>query len=191
MKKIIVASLISSIASVSGLFMPVALVQATHACSNAETMESCYHSPYMQNYPRACSPTQTVGSCFGTSDPVGPTPPTQTQTTPPANTTTNPPVQNNPPTQNYQTTNPAGNSSGPSQSASNGSALTTPAVPAVNLGFGSRGNAVIILQARLGVIQTGYFGPLTLAAVKLFQAENGIIQTGYFGPLSRAAMSAQ
>lgn len=34
---------------------------------------------------------------------------------------------------------------------------------------------------------TGYFGPLTQAAVQRYQAFKGIITTGYFGPLTRAA----
>jgi len=33
---------------------------------------------------------------------------------------------------------------------------------------------------------TGYYGPLTLAAVKRYQTLKGIITTGYFGPLTRA-----
>lgn len=33
---------------------------------------------------------------------------------------------------------------------------------------------------------TGYFGPLTQAAVKRYQSFKGIINTGYFGPLTRA-----
>jgi len=36
---------------------------------------------------------------------------------------------------------------------------------------------------------TGYFGPLTQAAVKRYQAWQGIITTGYFGPLTRAAVN--
>jgi peptidoglycan hydrolase-like protein with peptidoglycan-binding domain len=36
---------------------------------------------------------------------------------------------------------------------------------------------------------TGYFGPLTRAAVKRYQALQGIITTGYFGPLTRAAVN--
>ena len=36
---------------------------------------------------------------------------------------------------------------------------------------------------------TGYFGPLTLKAVKRFQAKYGIIQTGYVGPLTRAKLN--
>ncbi len=33
---------------------------------------------------------------------------------------------------------------------------------------------------------TGYYGPLTQAAVKRYQVSKGIIATGYFGPLTRA-----
>jgi len=36
---------------------------------------------------------------------------------------------------------------------------------------------------------TGYFGPLTQAAVKRYQALEGIITTGYFGTLTRAAIN--
>jgi peptidoglycan hydrolase-like protein with peptidoglycan-binding domain len=36
---------------------------------------------------------------------------------------------------------------------------------------------------------TGYFGPLTQAAVKRYQALQGIIATGYFGTLTRAAVN--
>ena len=38
---------------------------------------------------------------------------------------------------------------------------------------------------------TGYYGPLTMAAVQRYQALNGIITTGYFGPLTRAAVSKE
>ena len=38
---------------------------------------------------------------------------------------------------------------------------------------------------------TGYFGPLTQAAVKRYQALRGIITTGYFGPLTRAAANSK
>ncbi|OHB62375.1 MAG: hypothetical protein A2167_06495 [Planctomycetes bacterium RBG_13_46_10] len=38
---------------------------------------------------------------------------------------------------------------------------------------------------------TGNFFSLTQAAVKRYQAQKGIIQTGYFGPLTRAAANAQ
>ena len=36
---------------------------------------------------------------------------------------------------------------------------------------------------------TGYFGPLTQAAVKRYQTSQRIITTGYFGPLTRAAVN--
>ncbi|HVX90558.1 MAG TPA: immunoglobulin-like domain-containing protein [Candidatus Paceibacterota bacterium] len=36
---------------------------------------------------------------------------------------------------------------------------------------------------------TGFFGPLTEAAVKLYQAAHGIIQTGFVGPLTRDALN--
>ncbi len=38
---------------------------------------------------------------------------------------------------------------------------------------------------------TGYFGPLTQAAVKRYQALEGIITTGYFGPLTRAKVNQE
>jgi len=38
---------------------------------------------------------------------------------------------------------------------------------------------------------TGYFGPLTQAAVKRYQALQGIITTGYFGPLTRSAVNSK
>ncbi|MFA5392424.1 MAG: peptidoglycan-binding protein [Candidatus Paceibacterota bacterium] len=38
---------------------------------------------------------------------------------------------------------------------------------------------------------TGYYGPLTMAAVKRYQALKGIITTGYFGSLTRAAVSKE
>jgi len=46
------------------------------------------------------------------------------------------------------------------------------------------------LQIKLGVTPTsGYFGPITFAAVKTFQTAHGIINTGYVGPLTRAALN--
>jgi len=38
---------------------------------------------------------------------------------------------------------------------------------------------------------TGYYGPLTKAAVKRYQVLQGIITTGYFGPLTRAAVNSK
>jgi len=46
------------------------------------------------------------------------------------------------------------------------------------------------LQIKLGVTPTsGYFGPITLAAVKTFQTAHGVINTGYVGPLTRAQLN--
>jgi peptidoglycan hydrolase-like protein with peptidoglycan-binding domain len=43
---------------------------------------------------------------------------------------------------------------------------------------GSTGEAVVAVQKALGVSQTGYFGPLTEAAVRAFQKANSLTQTG-------------
>ena len=64
------------------------------------------------------------------------------------------------------------------------------------LRLGSHGSDVSRLQALLGVEQTGYFGPLTQAAVEAFQAKYGVITsgspgtTGYglVGPKTRAML---
>lgn len=64
-----------------------------------------------------------------------------------------------------------------------------------NLGVGSRGDAVGELQKRLaseGVYSgpvTGYFGKLTLAAVKAYQVKNSLPQTGVVGVLTREALN--
>lgn len=62
-----------------------------------------------------------------------------------------------------------------------------------SLTVGSRGADVTCLQdylragGHLSVASTGYFGPLTRAAVARWQAANGVSPAaGYFGPLSRA-----
>lgn len=66
----------------------------------------------------------------------------------------------------------------------------------VNLRRGMSGNDVMELQkvlATLGffkVAPTGYFGPITLAAVKAYQTSKGIPSTGFVGPLTRAALNA-
>jgi len=66
----------------------------------------------------------------------------------------------------------------------------------VNLGVGSRGADVMRLQevlAALGffkVTPTGYFGPITLQAVKDYQTAKGIaFVTGFVGPLTRAELN--
>ena len=61
----------------------------------------------------------------------------------------------------------------------------------MDLSLGMNNNDVKALQEKLGVTPTsGYFGPITLAAVKAYQASKGIITTGYVGPLTRAALNA-
>lgn len=63
--------------------------------------------------------------------------------------------------------------------------------------FGQRNNHVRDLQTYLYSLYnpqgkpTGYFGPLTLSYVKRFQKENNIIQTGFVGPLTRAALKEE
>lgn len=70
-----------------------------------------------------------------------------------------------------------------------------------NLRFGTQSNPtlrydVIVLQDLLraqGLLNspsTGYFGSLTLAAVKRFQAANGVPATGFVGVLTRAQFNA-
>ncbi|MEK9135241.1 MAG: hypothetical protein AAB451_03000 [Patescibacteria group bacterium] len=59
-----------------------------------------------------------------------------------------------------------------------------------NLYFGMKNNTEVrCLQQFLKVQVTGNYFSLTIAAVKKYQASKGIIQTGYFGPLTRAAVN--
>jgi hypothetical protein len=64
-----------------------------------------------------------------------------------------------------------------------------------SLAFGSRGNDVIELQKRLiteGFLSgtaTGYFGPMTVAAVKKYQSSNGISPLGNVGPMTRTQLN--
>lgn len=59
-----------------------------------------------------------------------------------------------------------------------------------NLSYGFSGNDVIQLQKRLGVQpQSGFFGPLTLAAVKAYQAKKGLPTTGFVGPMTIAKLN--
>ena len=62
--------------------------------------------------------------------------------------------------------------------------------------LGNATNDVKELQERLRALghftfhtSTGYFGPITLAAVKAFQTANGIPATGFVGPLTLAALN--
>ena len=60
-----------------------------------------------------------------------------------------------------------------------------------DLSKGMTSDDVKNLQIKLGVTPTsGYFGSITFAAVKTFQTAHGIINTGYVGPLTRAALNA-
>lgn len=74
--------------------------------------------------------------------------------------------------------------------------LTTLAAIASNLKVGMSGTSVYELQDVLqeqGCLahqSTGYFGLLTLNAVKCFQTENNIPSTGYVGVLTRTAINA-
>ncbi|MEK7560575.1 MAG: peptidoglycan-binding domain-containing protein [Patescibacteria group bacterium] len=66
-----------------------------------------------------------------------------------------------------------------------------------NLRFGMINSAVSLLQTDLSMdtsiypekLITGYFGKLTLKAVKRFQAKHGIPQTGFVGPLTRSKLN--
>lgn len=63
-----------------------------------------------------------------------------------------------------------------------------------NLAYKSRGTQVVLLQriliekGHLETEATGYFGVMTLKAVKDFQRANNIVPTGFVGPLTRAAL---
>ncbi len=65
----------------------------------------------------------------------------------------------------------------------------------VTLYSGMRGNNVTELQTILSQqgffsgVPSGYFGPLTVAAVKKFQAMHGLQQLGVVGPATRAALN--
>jgi peptidoglycan hydrolase-like protein with peptidoglycan-binding domain len=64
-----------------------------------------------------------------------------------------------------------------------------------DLSMGMTSQDVMELQSRLaseGYFQaapTGYFGPITFAAVQSYQAAHGISATGYVGPLTRAELN--
>jgi len=59
-----------------------------------------------------------------------------------------------------------------------------------NLTVGSTGTDVKCLQQILNVSpMSGYFGPLTLAAVRAYQTEKGFVPANQVGPLTRAALN--
>jgi peptidoglycan hydrolase-like protein with peptidoglycan-binding domain len=88
---------------------------------------------------------------------------------------------------------PSGNSGG----SGTGSVLGAAAYNfTVNLHYGDTGAAVTALQTILiadGYLKistpTGWFGPLTFAAVKEYQTANGIPDTGFVGALTRASLN--
>lgn len=57
--------------------------------------------------------------------------------------------------------------------------------------FGDMTGDVKQLQKRLGVWQSGWFGPLTFAAVILYQKTHGIQETGFCGPITRSKLNSQ
>lgn len=79
-----------------------------------------------------------------------------------------------------------------------GEVLGTSAVRfTTDIHFGMRSDDVAVLQRILlgkGLYRadvTGYFGPITLEAVKAYQRANGIAATGYVGALTRTAMNGE
>lgn len=53
---------------------------------------------------------------------------------------------------------------------------------------GATGPAVKLLQRRLGMVVTGYYGPITLRTVMAFQKRHGLRAAGYVGPLTWRAL---
>lgn len=86
-----------------------------------------------------------------------------------------------------------------SGSAGTGTGVAMPAQTCLslssNLGYGMRGSEVASLQTYLlshssfTAGATGYFGPLTRAAVMEWQKAHNISPTGYVGPISRGALT--
>lgn len=78
----------------------------------------------------------------------------------------------------------------PTSSKGSGYQFTT------SLRIGSRGTSVTELQKRLSALGiytgpvSGYFGPLTAAAVKQFQTTHHIAALGFVGPATRAALNS-
>ena len=66
---------------------------------------------------------------------------------------------------------------------------TTKELITINLKLGSKGDQVKLLQKKLNVEQTGYFGNLTRKAVVQFQKDNNILATGNVFSLTREALN--
>jgi peptidoglycan hydrolase-like protein with peptidoglycan-binding domain len=92
---------------------------------------------------------------------------------------------------------PNSNATGNANTASGGKVLGASVYNfTVNLRYGDTGVDVTALQGILiadGDLHisapTGWFGPLTFAAVKEYQAANGVPATGFVGPLTRAVLN--
>jgi hypothetical protein len=88
---------------------------------------------------------------------------------------------------------------GPSASPSPSPSIapTPPYLFTLFLSRGSHGEEVRQLQLKLkalgffpaDITPTGFFGPITEAAVKAFQSAHGISPLGFVGPLTRAALN--
>ncbi len=58
----------------------------------------------------------------------------------------------------------------------------------ITLKYGSKGEAVKILQRKLHITADGSFGPQTLSSVKKFQKSKGLVADGIVGPKTRATL---
>jgi lysozyme len=61
----------------------------------------------------------------------------------------------------------------------------------VILRIGSTGDAVALVQKKVGVEADGWFGPITEAAVKDYQRSEGLVPDGIVGPITMKAMRLQ
>jgi len=58
----------------------------------------------------------------------------------------------------------------------------------VILRMGSTGDAVALVQKKVGVEEDGWFGPITEAAVKAYQRSKRLVPDGIVGPVTMKAM---
>ncbi|HWH18252.1 MAG TPA: N-acetylmuramoyl-L-alanine amidase [Allosphingosinicella sp.] len=78
-----------------------------------------------------------------------------------------------------------------------GKAIVRPLVPAADpatgrptLRRGARGEAVKVVQRKLGAADDGVFGPVTEARIRQFQRHNGLVPDGIVGPKTWALIEA-
>jgi uncharacterized Zn-binding protein involved in type VI secretion len=86
---------------------------------------------------------------------------------------------------------PSAEAKKPKEAPGAGTAKAAKALPATlakNLGRGASGAPVMAIQKKLGLPQTGTFGPLTDAAVRAFQGQNGLTKDGVVGPETWGAL---